>query len=263
MLRDIPEKGEFLDALEENIIAVKLDIWLATFAVGMLIASGSSYRERALLPFEGEGDTGFLGREVGESGLTNLVSLDEQNPSRFIPGLIPRGNGAPNAFRRNISPRSGGGPLTSSANGTPIAAPALDNQGSSGSGSSSGVQPGFVDSGGSNGGSAGGAGTGPTGNIGSGSVGFGNVGGSPITTVGLLSPNDSTPTTPGTGTPGIVVPAIPPISSPVPEPGIWMLFLLGLFASGGALRRQKRQSVAVHQQRAAATDSVKPHNGLL
>lgn len=233
-----------------NIIAVKLDIWLATFAVVMLIASGSSYRERALLPFEGEGDTGFLGREVGETGLTNLVSLDEQNLSRFVPGLIRRGSGTPGSFRRNISPRSGGGPLTSSANGTPIAAPALDNQGSSGSGSGSGVQPGFVGSGVSNGGGAGGsggAGTGSLGNIGSGGLGFGNIGGSPITTVALLDPNGTTPTTPGTGTPGIGVPTIPPISSPVPEPGIWMLFLLGLFASGWALRRQKRQPVAVYQ----------------
>ncbi len=200
----------------------------------MLIASGSSYRERALLPFEGEGDTGFLGREVGESGLTDLVSLDERNLSRFIPGLIRRGNGAVGSFRRNIAPSGSGGPLTSSSSGDSIAVPASGNQGPSGSGA--------FDSGVSNGGSSGNAGAIPTGNIGGGGPGFGNLGGSPITTVGLLDPNDTTPTVPET--PGVVV---PPVSSPVPEPSVWMLFLLGLFASGAALRRQKRQPVAVHQ----------------
>ncbi len=239
MLRQAQDTVEFWATPRGKIIAVKLDIWLATFAAGMLIASGSSYRERALLPFEGEGDTGFLGREVGESGLTNLVSLDEQNLSRFIPGLIRRGNGAVGSFRRNIAPRGSGGPLTSSPSRDQIAS---GNQGPSGNGSGSSAQPGFVDNGVLNGGNAGGAGTAPTGNIGGGSPGFGNLGGSPITTVGLLDPNDTTPTTPGT--PGVVV---PPVISPVPEPGIWMLFLVGLFASGAVLRRQKRQPVAVHQ----------------
>lgn len=227
-----------------KIIAVKFDIWLATFAVGMLIASGSSYRERALLPFEGEGDTGFLGREVGETGLTNLVSLDETNLSRFIPGPIRRGNGATGSLRRNIAPRGSGGPLTSSPSDEQIAA---GNQGPTGNGSGSSAQPGFVDSGISNGGNAGGAGTGLTGNLGGGSPSFGNLGGSPITTVALLDPNDTTPTTPGPETPDVVVPVVPPVISPVPEPGIWMLFLVGLFASGAVLRRQKRQPVTVHQ----------------
>lgn len=239
---------------------MKLDIWLATFAFGILVASGSSYRERALLPFGGEGDTGFLGREVGESGLADLVSLNEQNLSRFIPGLIRRGNGTAGSFRRNIAPRGSGGPLTSSPSAEQISS---DNQGPLGSGSGSSAQPGFVDNGVLNGGNAGGAGTAPTGNLGGGSPGFGNLGGSPITTVGLLDPNDTTPTTPGPETPDVVVPVVPPVISPVPEPGIWMLFLVGLFASGAVLRRQKRQPGAIHQQRAAPTDSVKSDYRLL
>lgn len=236
-------KTEVLGDTGENIIAVKLDIWLATFAVGMLIASGSSYRERALLSVESGADSGFLGREVGETGIANLVSLDEQNLSRFTPELIRRGGGASGPFRRNIAPRGSGGSITSSAND----APALGNQSQPGRGADSGAQTGFADRGASIGGGAGGAGAGPTGNIGGGSPGFGNPGGSPITTVALIDPNDTTPTIPGAETPGEVIPPIPPISSPVPEPGIWMLFLLGLFASGAVLRRQKRQTVAVQQ----------------
>ncbi|MEH6757989.1 MAG: PEP-CTERM sorting domain-containing protein [Parasphingorhabdus sp.] len=207
----------------------------------MLLASGSSYRERALLPFGGDDDTGLLGREISESGLTNIVSLLEPTPSRFIPTLISRGNGTVGSRRRNISSQTSGGPLTSVANGSSIDGANSEDSAIIGARAGASEQPSFANGllGDGVGGGLGEAG--PGGGVG---PGFGSLGGAPITTVGLLDPNDTTPTTPGTDNPGTVT---PPLSSAVPEPSVWLLFLFGLFASSAALRRQKRHTVAFNQ----------------
>ena len=236
------------------------------FAVGVLLASGSSYRERALLPFGGEGDTGLLAREISDSGVSDLVSLEEPDAARFIGTLVRSGTNRPGARRRNIAPRPAARPVTSPTTGSSPAAPALANAAPTGNGSGSGSIPGIVNTAPIGGGVGGGGGSGGApgaGNIGSSSVpGIGGNGGSPITTVALADPlDDSGPTTPGT--PTVVTPTTPTVTSPVPEPETWFLFILGLFASGALLRRQKRQPVAIQQDRAASADGIKTDHGLV
>lgn len=225
-------------------MAVKLDALLATFAIGTLLVSGSSYRERALLPFTSDSDTGFLGREVSETGLSKIVSLDEQDPTRFLPALIRRGTESRRSRQRNIAPRASGGPLTSPNDGSPVSGSASNQQAISNTGPASGNQLTLGNPGGGVGGGVGDGGIGPGGTPG---PGFGNPGTVPLTTVSLLDPTDPIPGNPAPGTPGIGTPTVPTVSSPVPEPGVWLLFILGLFASGAALRRQKRQSVAFNR----------------
>lgn len=214
---------------------IKLDAWLAVFGVAMLIAAGSSYRERALLPFGGGDDTAMLGREVSEAGLIDIVSFDDKNRSRFLPRLIRKAASTPGARRRNIPSSVSGEPLTSTPDGSQFAAVPTDNQGpvGAGPGTQTAALTGSPNGGGIGGGLPGGGGFGT----------IGGPGGGTFTTVPPLGPTD--PVTPVTNPP--TTPTVPSPTSPVPEPGVWVLFIMGLFLTGSMLRRQKRQTVALNQ----------------
>lgn len=221
-------------------MAAKLDIWLTGFAVLMLAGASSSYRERALLAFDSEIDAGLLGRELQELDLSEAGALGASNAVQFLPRMIRDALGTTGSRRRNIPALASGRPLTSSLDGSPE----LTNPDSTTLDTvpGSGEQLALTDPS-SGGGAAGGAGQG--GGLGGGGgsgPGLGGGGGSPTTTVSLLDPED----------PPIVpdpeIPAAPPVVSPVPEPAAWIMFILGLFFTGAALRRREvlvdqRQSI--------------------
>jgi hypothetical protein len=207
-------------------MANKLDIWLAAFAITLLLGAGSSYRERALLSSDAGTDVGFLGRELQELDLVEDLSFDRSGAARFLPRLIRDAIGTPGSRRRNIPALASGQPLTSSLRGSPPADQvASGDPGGTGQLALANTPSGGV-GGGSGAGQGGGIGAGPGPSLGGG-------GGTPGSTVSLLDPEQ----------PSVIlepeVPAAPPlVGSAVPEPSVWMLFLLGLFFTGAVLRRR-------------------------
>ena len=208
-------------------MANKLDLWLAAFAITLLVGAGSSYRERALLSYGTDADTGLLGRELQELDLSEELSFDRSGSARFLPRLIRDVLGTPGSRRRNIPALASGQPLTSSTGESPAPDQALST------GSNVGGQLALANT---PSGGVGGGGAGQGGGIGAGpgpSLGGGAGGGSPGSTVSLLDPQQ----------PSAVIdpqlPINPPVvGSAVPEPSVWMLFLLGLFFTGAVLRRR-------------------------
>lgn len=214
-------------------MAAKLDLWLTGFAVLMLAGASSSYRERALLSFESDIDSGLLGREFQELDLSEAGALNGSSGVQFLPRLIRDAMGTSGSRRRNIPALASGRPLTSSPDGSPTfdntALATLDAVPDSGS-QLTVVEPatgGAVGSGPGQVGGIMGGGSGPS---------FGGGGGPLTTTVSLLDP-ENPPITPDPG-----MPLIPPVVSPVPEPSAWIMFILGLFFTGAVLRRRGMSS---------------------
>ncbi|MGB5077998.1 MAG: PEP-CTERM sorting domain-containing protein, partial [Sphingorhabdus sp.] len=162
------------------------------------------------------------------------VSLVAPSGLRFLPDLVRQATGTPGSRRRSIAPLASGQPLTSSPEGSAPSGLEQANQATSGANPITGNQLALADSppGGGTGGGGAGAGSGGAGGGGFG-PGIGGGGGSPITTVSLLDPTDPTE-----GTPEPEVPVVPPVAAAIPEPGVWLLFLVGLFFSAAALRRE-------------------------
>lgn len=208
----------------------KLDIWLAAFAVLLLVGASSSYRERALLPFDTDTDTGLLGRELQELGSTEDILSDRSGIAQFLPRMVRDALGTSGTRRRNIPALASEQPITS-----PTAANAAVDQGlitdpASGEQLALSGPPtgGFAadTNGNGGGGQAPGLGGIPGPLLGGGT-------GSPGGAVSLLEDGDPEISSPPQ------TPVIPPlVNSPVPEPSVWMMFLLGLFFTGAVLRRR-------------------------
>jgi hypothetical protein len=205
-------------------MANKLDIWLAAFAITLLLGAGSSYRERALLSSDAGTDTGLLGRELQELDLVEDLTFDRSGAARFLPRLIRDAIGTPGSRRRNIPALASGQPLTSAPGGSPAADQVISTNPSGGGQLALANTPSGGVGGGAGQGDGIGGGPGPS---------LGGGGGNPGSTVSLLDPEQ----------PSVIlepeVPVTPPVvGSAVPEPSVWMLFLLGLFFTGAVLRRR-------------------------